>query len=255
MRIGIYQGRLTNTKILQKFPKDWVKEFDHANLLGYDHIEFFLEKKINSKNPIWKKKEMIINKIKTLKNKRAIVCDNYSIYNSILEQKNVKYIEKTINHLSKLPKPKLIIPLNKDLFNEENLLIRNLKYISNFAKKKQVEISFECDFDSKKIIYLSKKIKNFKVTFDTGNVFLLEKNINTSFKRLKYIINHIHVKDRNKLKMNVVLGTGLINFDSFFKLIKKYKYNRDVTLETNRGNDAIMTGHLNLVLIKKLINF
>lgn len=255
MRIGIYQGRLTKTKILQKFPKDWVREFDHANLLGYDHIELFLEKKINLNNPIWKKKKIIINKIKSLKNKRAIVCDNYSIYNSILEKKNIKYIEKTINHLSKLPKPKLIIPLNKNLFKKENILIKNLKHISKFAKKKHVEISFECDFNSKKIIYLSKKIKNFKVTFDTGNVFLIEKDINTSFKRLKYIVNHIHVKDRNRLKMNVILGTGLINFKSFFKLLKKYKYDNDVTLETNRGNDAIMTGHLNLIFIKKLINF
>ena len=53
--------------------------------------------------------------------------------------------------------------------------------------------------------------------------------------------------------MNTVFGSGLINFESFFKLIKKTKYKNDLTLETNRGNDAIRTGRLNLILIKKLI--
>lgn len=255
MKIGIYQGRLTNTKILQKFPKDWVKEFKYAKLLGYNHIEFFLEKKINSKNPIWKNKKKIINQVKTLKNQRVIVCDNYSIYNSLLEKKNVQYIEKVINNLSKLPKPKFIIPLNISLFNNESSLIKNITHILRFAKINKVEISFECDFNSKKILYLSRKIKNFKITFDTGNVFLIEKNVVNSFKKLRTLVNHIHIKDRNSLKMNVILGTGLINFKSFFKLLKDCKYNNEMTLETNRGSDAIMTGRLNLVLINKLINF
>jgi sugar phosphate isomerase/epimerase len=70
---------------------------------------------------------------------------------------------------------------------------------------------------------------------------------------LKPLINHIHIKDRNKFKMNVVLGTGIINFKSFFRLLKKLKYNRDITLETNRGCDAISTGYRNLVLVEKLM--
>ena len=254
MNIGIYQGRLTNSKVLQKFPKNWVKEFKHAKLIGYDHIELFLEKKINPKNPIWIDKKKIIKNIKTMKNKRAIICDNYLIYNSILKDKNVNYIIDVINHISKLPRPKLIIPLNKSLLKKKDILIISLIKVLSYARKCKVEISFECEFDFQKIINLSKKIKkNFKITFDTGNIFLIEKNINNSFQKLRYLINHIHIKDRNKLKMNTVFGSGLINFESFFKLIKKTKYKNDLTLETNRGNDASRTGRLNLILIKKLI--
>ena len=254
MNIGIYQGRLTNSKVLKKFPKNWVKEFKHAKLIGYDHIELFLEKKINPKNPIWIDKKKIIKNIKTMKNKRAIICDNYLIYNSILKDKNVNYIIDVINHISKLPRPKLIIPLNKSLLKKKDILIISLIKVLSYARKCKVEISFECEFDFQKIINLSKKIKkNFKITFDTGNIFLIEKNINNSFQKLRYLINHIHIKDRNKLKMNTVFGSGLINFESFFKLIKKTKYKNDLTLETNRGNDASRTGRLNLILIKKLI--
>jgi len=254
LNIGIYQGRLANSRILQKFPKDWAKEFKLAKLLGYHHVELFLEKKINLKNPFWSNKKNLINKISQLKNNKAIICDNYLIYNSILKNKNTEYIKKVIIHASKFPKSKLIIPLYQGLLKKEDILIKKIKNVLKFAKIKKVEISFECDFNSKKVIYLSKKIKNnFKVTFDTGNIFLIEKNLNTSFKMLKPLINHIHIKDRNKYKMNVVLGTGLINFKSFFRLLKKLKYNGDITLETNRGDDAILTGYRNIVLVQKLM--
>ena len=73
MNIGIYQGRLTNANILQKFPKDWVREFGLAKLLGYDHVELFLEKKINLQNPFWSDKKNIINKINQMKNNKAII--------------------------------------------------------------------------------------------------------------------------------------------------------------------------------------
>lgn len=253
MNIGIYQGRLSNSKILQKFPPNWRGEFLNARQLGYHHIELFLEGKINLKNPFWLKKKMLIKEIKKMKNKKTLICDNYLIFNSLTKSKSINYIFKVIYQASKFPRSKLIIPLNKNLLKREELLINKLILILSFAKKNNVEISFECDFDSRKIIALSKKIKNgFKITFDTGNIFLIEKNIVKSFKKLNSIINHIHLKDRNKLKKNVILGTGLINFKSFFKLINDLNYRSDITLETNRGDDALLTGFANLNFLKKV---
>ena len=253
MNIGIYQGRLSNSKILQKFPPNWRGEFLNARQLGYHHIELFLEGKINLKNPFWLKKKMLIKEIKKMKNKKTLICDNYLIFNSLTKSKSINYIFKVIYQASKFPRSKLIIPLNKNLLKREEFLINKLILILSFAKKNNVEISFECDFDSEKIIALSKKVKSgFKITFDTGNIFLIEKNIVKSFKKLNSIINHIHLKDRNKLKKNVILGTGLINFKSFFKLINDLNYRSDITLETNRGDDALLTGFANLNFLKKV---
>ena len=81
---------------------------------------------------------------------------------------------------------------------------------------------------------------------------MIEKNIVKSFKKLNSIINHIHLKDRNKLRKNVILGTGLINFKSFFKLINDLNYKSDITLETNRGDDALLTAFANLNFLKKI---
>lgn len=253
MNIGIYQGRLSNSKLLQKFPLNWRGEFLNARQLGYHHIELFLERKINLKNPFWFKKKLLIKEIKKMKNKKTLICDNFLIFNSLIKSRSMSYISKVIHQASKYPKSKLIIPLNKNLLKKEELLINKLIFILSFAKKKNVEISFECDFDSKKITTLSKKIKNgFKITFDTGNVFLIEKNIIKSFRKLNSIINHIHLKDRNKFKNNVILGTGLINFKSFFRLINVLNYKSDITLETNRGDDALLTAFANLNFLKKI---
>ena len=253
MNIGIYQGRLSNSKILQKFPSNWRGEFLNARQLGYHHIELFLEGKINHKNPFWLKKKLLIKEIKKMKNKKTLICDNYLIFNSLTNSKSMRYILKVIYQASKFPKSKLIIPLNKDLLKREKILIDKIILILSFAKKNNVEISFECDFVAEKIIDLSNKIKNgFKITFDTGNVFLIEKNIIRSFRKLNSIINHIHVKDRNKLDENVILGSGLINFKSFFKLINLLNYKSDITLETNRGDDALLTAFANLNFLKKI---
>ena len=59
MRLGIVQGRLSYAgKKLQAFPKDPFKEFSIGSKIGYDFIEFFSERKINKKNPIWSDKDI-----------------------------------------------------------------------------------------------------------------------------------------------------------------------------------------------------
>ena len=38
-----------------------------------------------------------------------------------------------------------------------------------------------------------------------------------------HFIEHIHIKDKNMNNENVKLNTGLVNFNKFFKIIKKKK--------------------------------
>ena len=67
--IGFVQGRLTKSpnNSLQYFPKKWDEEFKNANKLRVNFIELFSERKFNSKNPIWNKKELkVIKKFKKI---------------------------------------------------------------------------------------------------------------------------------------------------------------------------------------------
>ena len=81
------QGRLTKTKtnILQKFPSNWLKEFNFLKETSLDYIEFFTEKKFNKKNPLWSKSgiKKIKKKISQVNHKEMIVCDNYVISHSL----------------------------------------------------------------------------------------------------------------------------------------------------------------------------
>jgi len=66
-------------------------------------------------------------------------------------------------------------------------------------------------------------------------------------------INHIHLKDRNKLGENVIFGTGKINFINLIKFLKKKRYNKLITFETNRGKIALDTAINNLKIVKNSI--
>lgn len=254
IRIGIYQGRLTDSKVLQKYPKNWIKEFKIAKKIGYDHIEIFLEEKKNMNNPFWKKNTKLINSLNKMNNKKLIICDNFIIRNSILKKKNFEYVKKIIDIASNYPNPKIILPLAKINIKKFKDIVTSIAKILKYGKLNKTQISFECNFNYKFIIKINKILDNkFKITFDTGNIYLINKDINFEFKKLKKFINHIHLKDRNAKGKNVQLGYGLINFKSFLKNLKNTNYKGDITLETHRGKKAIRTGYENLNFIKNLL--
>ena len=226
MKFGITQGRLTDTKgnVLQKFPKNWKKEFDYLSKTHLDYIEFFLENKINLKNPIWTSNgRKTINKlIKKTKLKYSIVCDNYIINKSLKSKKIVKYYSRLLLLLKKIHCKLLIVPLegiNLKKVDQYSSVIEFIKKINLMSKKSNVNLSFEFDGDIsifKKIIE-DTKIINLQITFDTGNFFVKNKNLVKTLKQYETYINHVHLKDRDKFGNNVVLGTGLINFSVWLK--------------------------------------
>jgi perosamine synthetase len=262
---GIFQGRLTSTsdKILQKFPKKWEDEFETLKKLNYDYIELFLEEKINSKNPFWleKNRVKIRKKIKDLNHKKIIICDNYCLNKSFSEKKTLEYLIKVLKILSTFKQKKLIIPLNDSINfsnkkNDNKKIMNNIIKVVNYAKKFNIELSFETELFPRHLVnYINKKKKNQKlgITFDVGNIYIKNSNINSIFNKYKKIINHIHLKDRNTKGKNTVLGEGLINFNSFFKLLRKVNYSGEITLETHRGKNAIKTAAKNRELLTEYI--
>lgn len=262
MYIGIFQGRLTTTsnKVLQKFPKNWEDEFKILKKLNYDYLEFFLEEKFNSHNPFWsqKSRSKIKKNINSSNLKKLIICDNYCLNKSFGDEKTFIYIEKILKILKNFEKKKLIIPFNNSINNlkkikEDKNIMNNLKKIINYSIKHNIDLSFEADDFPKELV---KYIKNLKkgnklgFTFDIGNIYIKNSNINSLFIKYKKVINHIHLKDRDRFGGNTVLGNGLINFKAFFKLLKKLNYSGEITLETHRGKNAMKTAFEN----KKFLN-
>ena len=264
LKFGIMQGRLTKASpnILQKFPKDWTKEFDFIKETNLDYIEFFTEKKFNKKNPLWTNPgiKKIKQKISKVNYKKIIVCDNYVISHSLTKTKTQKYLSSLIDQLSLFNRAKLIIPIVSKNFKNKKFFsnyIMSIKKILDYSKEKKVQLSFEIENEIKicqKICLNFLDDKSFGITFDVGNAYLFNKNFYTKFKSLKKFINHIHLKDRDENGKNVILGTGKIKFKLFFKnLNHPKKYNGTITYETNRGKEPIKIAKSNHEIIKKSI--
>lgn len=254
--IGIFLGRLTDSKKLQNFPVDWKKEFYLARCLSYSHIEFFLEEKKNNKNPFWSKKgreeiRYLIKKNLTLN--KFLLCDNYLIKNDLYNKKTYLYLIQVLKNLKDFESSILILPIKEQYFDDTikllNFFQKLLKYKSN-----SISISFETEADTKKIISFFDLLKtnDFGITFDTGNVYLKNPLIISYFKSIKSYINHIHIKDRNIYGDNVKLGEGIVKFKKFFNLLKKEKYKKTITLETYRKTNSIIRGLKNLNFINNV---
>lgn len=257
IKIGIFQGRLTKSNKLQSFPKNWKDEYFKAKILNFSHIEFFLEERKNYDNPFWHKKgrkEIHNLTQQSFTNQTFFLCDNFIIKNNIYESKTKNYLKKVLKNLNQFKKSKLILPLHASYFDDPEKLAN---YMKNILKKidKKIVISFETDAEVEKNIKFIEilNLKKVGFTFDIGNIFLKNKNPEIYLSKIYKYVNHIHIKDRSKNGNNVKLGQGLINFKTFFKLLKKLSLNCTITFETYRKNTPIISGYENLNLINKIL--
>ena len=260
--IGIVQGRISESPQdrLQFFPKNWKSEFEKVKKLDYDFIEFFTERKLNKKNPVWNKTG--INDYIYLSKKHNLkifnFCDDFIISNSIKEKNTMKYLEKLIRNLNILKVKNLILPFyGKSLLTDKNFLkyTKKLKILANLPNNK-VNFLIESNISPDNFKRLKKSInsKKIKFLFDTGNRINLKRDLYEDFEKFGKNIGHIHIKDKNSKSQNVPLNTGLVDFKKFFKVLKKCKYKKNFTFETTRSNNAYETAKNNILFIKKLLN-
>lgn len=258
--IGIVQGRLSKSpkNRLQYFPKDWEKEFQVAKKLNFDFIEFFSERKFNSKNPIWIIKDIKRYKQLASNNKLKIInfCDDYIISNDIRKNQTIKYLKNLINKLCLLGVKNLILPmygksnLNNSNFTEfQNVLAKLLKF------KKKINFLIESNIEIQSFIKLVNNIGSNRISFlfDTGNRVNLGYDMERDVINLNKLLSHVHIKDKNDQNQNVALGTGNVNFSKFFKSLKKINYTQHFTLETTRLDNPIKTAKKNIMFLKKKI--
>lgn len=256
--IGIIQGRLTNfndKKILQKFPKDFLKEFEIASKLGFDFIEIFVERKFNLQNPLWSESGIKQYKklIKKFNLKFVSITDDYPINFSILKKKYFVYFVKLVKFSKKLKIKKIIIPLyEKSKINKKNLQLmsNSLSLMAQECKKNNIKLLIESNI-SFKIYKEIKKHKNIFFLYDTGNRSVLKSDPEKDIVMFGKEIKHIHIKDKSSNGKNVVLGKGIVNFNKIFKGLKKISYKGDYVFETTRANNAIYTAKYNISFLNR----
>jgi sugar phosphate isomerase/epimerase len=259
--IGVIQGRLTHSgRKLQCFPKDPYKEFNIASKAQYDFIEFFAERYINKNNPIWSnegiKKYTEFARLNNIK--IYSFCDDYFINHSLVEKKTLIYALGILKRINLLKIKKYIIPLyGKSFINSKNekKIVKNLSAIAKVCMNYKIQLLLESNMSPQKFEKIKKiiKSKNFFFLFDSGNRVVLKRDFFSDLQLFGKNIRHIHLKDKNNFKKNVIIGKGMVDFDLFFSHLKKIKYKGSFSIESQRGSNILKQAKKNYNFFNNLI--
>ena len=259
--IGVVQGRLTHSrKQLQSFPKDPFKEFYIARKVKYDFIEFFAERNINKDNPIWSnngiKKYIKFARLNNIKIYSFI--DEYFISHSLAEKKTLTYTLRILKRINLLKIKKYIVPLyGRSFVNSKNKkkIAKNLSAIAKVCSNYKIQLLLESNMSPKKFEQIKKIISsnNCFFLFDSGNRVVLKIDFFSDLQLFGRNIRHIHLKDKNSFKKNVIIGKGMVNFDLFFSYLKKIKYKGSFSIESQRGSNILKQAKINYNFFKNLI--
>lgn len=264
INFGIVQGRLIQSPkgCLQWFPGEyWETEFFLASALRYNYIELIAERQHNENNPIWTDEG--ISKIVYLSKKNNllldVICNDYIIDHSIIEQKSViKQTLKLIDRTKLMGIKKMILPFfGRSELNESNSdkYKQIIKEIANCAQENKLLICIETVLTGENLLRLMECLNhpNIKCVFDTGNRIAFGHDIYSDILLLREQICHVHIKDKNDQNENVLLGTGKVNFYKVFQSLFSIGYNGPYTFETYRGKDPIRTAKYNMLFAEMFI--
>lgn len=265
-QIGLMQGRLTNPYGRSKiqFPihsDEIIKEFEIANSIGLDYIEWEVVKGFPSlflgdfyAQGCLKKLIEIGIPIKSID---LDYLKDLDLTNSSELDLAINTLNWIANIASNVGCKTLVIPIYEK--NMDFLLIRNL--ISLILERYELKIAFEfLDVNSYTGINFINDVtcdiswysenQRVGVCFDIGNNYYRDiigemKNYNKN-----NLLYHIHIKDKNSKGNSVPLGKGVIDWIIIFKFLKIIDYKGDFTLQVARGKDGA-----ELETVKKQLGF
>lgn len=264
--IGIIQGRLTKANTLQCFPTmEWKEEFALARKCGYSAIECFRDKLYNSNNPLWGNMEDV-QEIKKISFDEGVgvrsICDDYVMqcgWENLSTEQLINLIDLVIK-ASKLDVCYVIYPMFEsaelNTIEAGDKFIKYLGIISRIAKQSNISIALEFSRDVEWLNAFFEKVnlENVGLCIDTGNLYAANISALDVIRNFKYKnkIFHIHLKDRDNQKNNVVLGKGEVNFREILLSLVKEKYEGTMVIESDRGADPVDSAINNLYFIKSL---
>ena len=258
-RFGIVQGRLIQSPpgCLQWFPQEkWQEEFNIASDIGVDYIELIAETQHNQNNPIWTNDG--INRIKQLVNDNNLtlhaLCNDYIVEHSLLDEEVIQQSIDLIEQGKKIGVEKYIMPLfESSELTTDNMsdYVNPLRRIATVAHASNITVCLETILTGEELIELLQLIDlpYVKVVYDTGNRVAFGHNLAEDIRLLGGYIAHVHIKDKNSNNENVLLGTGLVNFEKVFYALYDINYEGPFTFETARGSSPVATAKYNMQLV------
>ena len=240
------QGRLSQQlgQKIQEFPIEfWKEEFIAARDVGFDSIEWVFDS-IN--NPILRDDVLIeIIKVSSKNNIsiNSIIADFFMEHSLIKEsnsEENFKILKKLIENAHKLKIKIIEIPFvdSSSLKSYEDIenLEEKIRKIIPFLERYNIMIVLETDLDPSSFAQLLDRINHrlVQANYDSGNSASLGYVPKEEFDYLGKSIKNVHIKDRLLNSGTVPLGSGNVDFDLLFKLLKKIEYDGDLIIQGAR---------------------
>jgi len=233
--IGIMQGRLSPMVAgkIQAFPeKHWKAEFFTAQVLGFDLIEWTLDRQNILQNPflidhqtILATKDMSGVNVKSLTYDAAMQAP-LVLYGKI-QNTEVEVLHKVLEACQKLKVQYLVLPLvDQSSIEEDNYgeYVKLFKYIDENLLGEKVRIAIESDFEPKRINQFMKDIgsENIGINYDSGNSASLGYNFEEEMSEYSKFILNIHLKDRKYRGSTVPFGEGDAPLNEQITYFNKY---------------------------------
>ena len=138
--------------------------------------------------------------------------------------------------------------------SDKKRLKNKLKELNGFLQKHNINISLETDLNPSDFLELVNSIDSpfIKINYDTGNSASSGYNLLEEFNYYGEYISDIHIKDRILNGGSVFFGEGDVNFDLFFKELKKLNYNGPIIFQLYRDDEGVEIFKKQFELFKKL---
>lgn len=247
-KLGIFQGRLSPSidGKVQFFPKDsWREEFKTARSLGFDLIEWVLDKDSIQDNPILSLEGL--SEIKSLSDVHNVqvygICTDNFMVDPFLE--NTEVLKDLIRTTGNVGVEIIEIPLlGKSLVETTEQMKQTaevLNDLESLCSEYNMKIALEVGLNTKGVLEFFEYVKNphVSVNYDTGNSAYWGFDQLDEISHYSHLIGNIHIKDCTPELYSVPLGEGNVNFREVFDLLKEKKYNKHFILQTVRGENDI----------------
>ena len=255
-KFGIMQGRLL-PKLNDRYQAHpigyWQDEFALAKKLNLDLIEFIFDFNDHMLNPLMSLTGL--THIQRLINETGVsvktVCADYFMEapihskNNFESKKSIEILKKLIKNSSVLGVTDIILPCvdHSRLIDssDKERLVTNLKSLNDFLDNYKMNISLETDLNPLDFLELIKSIDSpfVKINYDTGNSASFGYNLSEEFNAYGEYISDIHIKDRLLNGGSVFFGEGNVNFDIFFKELKKLSYSGPIIFQLYRDEEGV----------------
>jgi L-ribulose-5-phosphate 3-epimerase len=256
-QIGVMQGRLL-PKYQGRYQAHpvgyWEQEFDLAQGIGLDCIEFILDFNDAKNNPLLEKGG--VDNILSVTDKTGVsvktVCADYFMeaplhsQDSLCVENSIDVLVKLLETSSALGVSDIVIPcVDQATLKTEGALERfvdNVSSISNIIEEKKINLALETDLPPRAFSMLLERLSSryFTVNYDTGNSAALGFDLNDELSAYGERITDIHIKDRVLGGESVLLGSGSTDFGRFFRKLKTLDYQGPLIMQAYRDDEGLV---------------